>query len=204
MDKTRVEAFSDGVLAIAITLLVLDLQPPAHGRGQLWHQLLRQWPNYASYSVSFAVIGIIWVNHHTMFRIVARVDRPLLFLNLLTLLVVAALPFPTALLADNIRAGGTDAHVAAAVYSATMLATAVALVAMWQWVTKDGRLLRVPLDADTARRSRRRYGLGIVVYVAALGLSFVSAPATLALHFAIAVYYIFDQLPSPEPEPEPA
>jgi uncharacterized membrane protein len=98
MPTTRLEAFSDGVFAIAITILVLNLRVPppalAHG-GRLGHLLLGLWPNYASYVVSFLVIGIIWVNHHVLFHHVGRVDRPLLFVNLLLLLFVVAIPFPT-------------------------------------------------------------------------------------------------------------
>src|SRR5437899_5745321 len=125
----RLEAFSDGVLAIAITLLVLDLTVPLrnelHGES-LALALGHQWPNYCAYAVSFLVIGIIWVNHHAMFAMVARTDRWVLFANLLLLMVVAAIPFPTRLLAEYLTAAGRDAHVAAAVYSATMLAMGIA------------------------------------------------------------------------------
>src|SRR4051812_48848241 len=123
MTKGRLEAFSDGVMAIAITLLTLDLPVPTpentdgpwHG---LWSALGHDWPKLAAYVVSFAIIGIIWVNHHGLMNRVAVIDRTLLFINLLLLLVVAAIPWSTSLFAEFLLEGGTDAHVAAAVFSA--------------------------------------------------------------------------------------
>ena len=114
---SRLEAFSDGVFAIAITLLVLELHVPETGDRSLARALAHEWPQFAAYLTSFLIIGIMWVNHHSMFREITRVDRPLLFLNLLLLLWTALLPFPTELIARYLRAGGADAHVAAAVYS---------------------------------------------------------------------------------------
>jgi len=192
----RLEAFSDGVFAIAITLLVLDLVvPPREGSppGRLAAALAGQWPSYVAYLVSFLVIGIIWVNHHTVFDKVRLVDRPVLFANLALLLVVSAIPFPTHLLAEYLTAGA-DAHVAAAVYSATMLAMGLAYSALWLTVTRDARLLHEDVDPATSRAALRRFGLGNLFYLATIGLAFVSAVATLAVHAALAVYYCFDQL----------
>src|SRR3989442_555420 len=114
MDTKRLEAFSDGVFAVAITLLVLDLRDP-RGGGDLTHRLLRLWPNYAAYAVSFLVIGIIWVTHHDTFDRLRSVDRQLQFLNLLLLMTVALIPFPTSVLAEHLR-DGRDSHPAAVVY----------------------------------------------------------------------------------------
>jgi uncharacterized membrane protein len=121
---SSVETFSDGVFAIAITLLVLDIAVPARegsSTGRLANALAHQWPSYFAYLVSFLVIGIIWVNHHTVFVKVRVVDRYVLFANLALLLTISVIPFPTRLMAEYLTAG-TDAHTAAAVYSATMLA----------------------------------------------------------------------------------
>ena len=96
----RLEIFSDAVIAIAITLLVLDIRVPQAPQGQLLHALGRQWPSYAAYVLSFAVIGIMWVSHHSMFERIREIDRGLLFSNLLLLLGIAFLPFPTPLLAE--------------------------------------------------------------------------------------------------------
>ena len=95
MTKNRLEAFSDGVLAIAITLLVIDIRPPEIHEGErLAHALWAQWPSYVAYLVSFLTIGVIWLNHHRIFEQVTRVDGPLLLLNLNLLLWTALIPFP--------------------------------------------------------------------------------------------------------------
>jgi uncharacterized membrane protein len=192
----RLEAFSDGVFAIAITLLVLDLAvPPREGspEGHLASELGHQWPSYFAYLVSFLVIGIIWVNHHTVFDRVRLIDRPVMFVNLALLLIVSAIPFPTHLLAEYLTAG-SDSHVAAAVYSATMFLMGIAFALLWLTVTRDARLLHEHVDRAASRAAIRRFGLGNVFYLATIGLSFVSAIATLAVHAALALYYCFDQL----------
>lgn len=192
----RLEAFSDAVFAIAITLLVLDLRVPGRGdlrRDGLGSALAHQWPSYFAYLVSFLVVGIIWVNHHTMFSKVDRVDRPVLFANLTLLLFVSALPFPTRLLANYLTAG-SDSHVAAAVYSAAMLAMGLAYSMLWITVTRDARLLHPHVDPSASRAALRRFGIGNIAYLATLGLSFVSAIATLSVHGALALYYCFDHL----------
>jgi len=197
VEKTRLEAFSDGVFAVAITLLVLDLRvPQGVGPGGLGHALNNLWPNYASYVVSFFIIGIIWVNHHGMFGHLRRVDRTLLFLNLLLLLFVVVIPFPTALLAEYVRAGGFNSHLAAAVFSGVMFAMSCSFALNWVWILRDGRLLAEHVDLAAARATIPRFAVfGIVAYLVLIGLSWVSAPLTLALHFLLAVFYIFNQLP---------
>lgn len=192
MDSSRVEAFSDGVFAIAITLLVLDLIVPGHEEAHeigLAAALAAEWPSYFAYLVSFLVIGIIWINHHTMFAMVDRVDRRVLFVNLLLLLTISVIPFPTRLLAEYLLDG--DAGVAAAVYSATMFAMGLAFAALWLSITRDARLLQTPIDSAVRRAALRRFGAGGLFTIA---LSFVSAIATLAVHAALGIYYCFDQL----------
>jgi uncharacterized membrane protein len=193
MTKGRLEAFSDGVFAIAITLLVLDLTvPKGHPEGGLWAALGREWPSYFAYLVSFLVIGIMWVNHHTVFEKVRMVDRAVLFANLGLLLFTSVIPFPTRLVSEYLTS--SDARVAMAVYSATMLACGVAYGTLWLVITRDAGILHAHLDRATERAAIRRFGLGNVVYLATVGLSFLSPIATLAVHGAIAVYYCFDQL----------
>jgi TMEM175 potassium channel family protein len=186
----RLEAFSDGVFSIAITLLVLDLAVPSRtgAEGRLAGQLGHEWPSYFAYLVSFTVIGIIWVNHHTVFSKVREVDRPVLFANLALLLTVSVLPFPTRLLAEYLTDSGSDAHVAAAIYSAAMLAMSLAFSTLWIIVTRDARLLQL-----------RRFGIGLIFYLGTVGLSFYSAIVTLAVHAALALYYCFDQLTPAQP-----
>ncbi len=199
VSPARVEAFSDGVLAIAITLLVLDLHAPPTGQhaGSLAHALLSrdQLSSYAAYVVSFLVIGITWLNHHSLFRQIARVDRAVLLLNLLLLLGLAVLPFPTRLMAAYVTAGGADAHTAAFAYSLVMAYVALMFSAIWWYVTREGgRDLRTPMGPAAVRSSRHRFSIGFVFYLVTLGLAFLSAPLTLAVHGALALYYAFEQL----------
>src|SRR5437588_8254545 len=122
MSKGRVEAFSDGVFAVAITILVFNLQVPADLRpGTLWNALGALWPSYAAYVASFLTIGVMWMNHHNVFRRLRAVDRNLQLLHLLLLLTVVFVPFPTALLGRFIPAGGDDAAAAATLYALTRI-----------------------------------------------------------------------------------
>jgi uncharacterized membrane protein len=188
MGKGRVEAFSDGVFAIAITLLVLEVRAPDAGEGDLAGELAELWPSYSAYVVSFAVIGIIWVNHHEIFERIVAVDRPLLFLNLLMLLTVAFLPFPTALLGEYIREGD-NAHVAAAVYSANMTAIGLSFFAMWTYLARVPALLSPGIGTADALRARRSSIVGPVVYGLSIAVAFVSPVACLVIYGVLALYF---------------
>jgi uncharacterized membrane protein len=202
MTKGRLEAFSDGVFAIAITLLVLELSvPKGHPEGGLWAALGREWPSFFAYLVSFLVIGIMWVNHHAVFDKVRAVDRVVLFANLGLLLFVSVIPFPTRLVAEYLTS--RDATVAMAVYSATMLAAAILYNLLWLAVTRDAGILHEHLHRRAERAAIRRFGLGLVVYLGTVGLSFVNPVATLAVHGAVALYYCFDQLRAEAPASSP-
>jgi uncharacterized membrane protein len=207
MTKGRLEAFSDGVLAIAITLLTLDLPVPLPGdpavqEHGLWLALAESWPKIAAYIVSFAVIGIIWVNHHGLINRIAVVHRTLLFINLLLLMFVAAIPWTTNLFAEYLKEGGRDSHVAAAVYSVNALFTALSFNLFWTWIRRDARRLHQSIDPEVARTQGRRFALGILIYASAIVVSFISAPLTLALHGAVAAYSVVDQLPKGRDEDE--
>jgi len=195
MSKTRLEAFSDGVLAIAITLLVIEIRPPELHQGEsLAHALWTLWPSYLAYLVSFLTIGVIWLNHHGIFQQVVRVDGPLLVLNLNLLLWTALIPFPTAVVAENLAAGGEAARTAAAVYSGVLLLMGFAFGALFTWVTHDDRLLHRLPPPRIVRAARLRFMVGLVVYLVALALAWVSAPASLVLSGLMALYYAFDQV----------
>ncbi len=183
----RTESFSDGVFAVAITLLVLDLGVGAVQRGGLATALGREWPHYAAFVVSFLTIGIIWTNHHAMFERIVRVDRALVYLNLLLLMTVTAIPFPTKLLASYLRAG-PDEHVAAAVYAGSLLLMGVAFFATNVWSARRG-LLGESFTAEQIRRQLRRASVGLVVYGLAIGLAFASAVTSLVLCALVALYY---------------
>ena len=198
MTKNRLEAFSDGVLAIAITLLVIEIHPPeVHEGERLAHALWAQWPSYVAYLVSFLTIGVVWLNHHRIFTQVARVDGPLLLLNLNLLLWTALIPFPTAVVAQHL--GGVDeaARTASALYCGVLLLMGLAFGALYAWITHTDRLLGQLPPPGVVRAARRRFMLGLVVYAAAFALSWVSAPLALALCGLMALYYAFDQASMP-------
>jgi uncharacterized membrane protein len=201
MQKGRTEAFSDGVLAVAITLLVLDLHVYATGHGSVAHQLAQTWPSFAAYLVSFFVIGVIWVNHHALFALVDRVDRVLLFQNLVLLMFVTTLPFTTSTLAEFIRDDSADARWAVLLYGISNIGMALGFTAMLSRMVHHNLLTR-PVPADVARRAVRRFGLGTVAYPAATGLGLLWPPAILIAIGALAVYYMAEQtqiLPTAEP-----
>jgi uncharacterized membrane protein len=201
-DTTRAEAFSDGVMAIAITLLVLDLRVPtrdALDRGSLANTLGQEWPQFAAYVTSFLVIGIIWVNHHGLFRLIGRIDRVLLFLNLLLLLSIGVIPFTTSLLAEYLTAGGAAARTAAIVYSAAMLAMSLGFGALFTYVGRHPALLEANVDPKALRATIPRFTLiGLALYVATIVVAIFNAPACLVLHFVIALYYCFEQIRMPK------
>jgi uncharacterized membrane protein len=198
MTKNRLEAFSDGVLAIAITLLVIEIRPPELHQGERLAQALwAQWPSYVAYLVSFLTIGVIWLNHHRVFAQVVRVDGLLLLLNLNLLLWTGLIPFPTAVVAEHLGEGGEAARTAAALYSGVLLVMGLAFGALFAWVTHTDRLLARLPPAGVVRAARRRFMLGLVIYAAALALSWVSAPLAVALCGLMALYYAFDQASVP-------
>ena len=181
------EAFSDGVFAIAITLLILEI-PKIHGSTHLARQLGDNWREYVTYLVSFLTIGIIWVNHHAALLNVRRADRTLLFLNLLLLLFVSAIPYPTGLLGEHLH--GKDADVAAAVYAATLLGMGLSFLALNLHIVRQ-RLHHDHVTPEAARRSIRRNMVGQFPYVIAVVAAFYSPPVSLAICGAVAVFYIF-------------
>ena len=196
--KSRLEAFSDGVLAIAITLLVIEIRPAElHQDEQLAHALWTQWPSYVAYLVSFLTIGVIWLNHHRIFEQVARVDGPLLLLNLNLLLWTALIPFPTAVVAEHLGGAGEAARTASALYSGVLLLMGLAFGALFAWVTHTDRLLHRLPPPGVVRAARLRFMIGQAVYAAAFVLSWVSAPLALALCGLMALYYAFDQASVP-------
>jgi uncharacterized membrane protein len=198
VNKNRLEAFSDGVLAIAITLLVIEIHPPEiHGGETLARALWAQWPSYLAYLVSFLTIGVIWLNHHRIFTQVYRVDGPLLVLNLNLLLWTAVVPFPTAVVAEYLDQGGEPARTAVALYGAVFLLVALSFGGLFAWVTRDDRLLGTLPPPQVVRATRLRFMIGAAAYTLALALAFVSPPLALALHGATALYYAFDQASVP-------
>ena len=200
-DTSRLETFSDGVMAIAITLLILDVHLPHIGPGgSLARALAHQWGSYAGYVVSFLTLGIIWVNHHHMFRLIERANHTFLMLNVLFLMAIAAVPFPTALVASSVH--DPDARrVAAIVYGGVMVGMAIMFNLVWRYAARGHRLLVPNVDVRAVERINRSYLYGPVVYGAGVLVALVSSWASLAVYAALAVYYL---LPGASPRTENA
>ena len=195
MDRGRLEAFSDGVFAVAITLLALNLFLAGPGHGPLLRQLADHWPSFVAYLISFFMIGVIWVNHHALVRNIAIVDRTLLFLNLALLLFVVLIPFATGTMAMYLTAGDLDAKVATAVYGAVFEAMGLSFAAIFAWTLREGRTHQaVPTEAR--RSAWWRFTVGNLVYALAIVVAFISAPVALGIIGLVAVYYVFERTPA--------
>jgi uncharacterized membrane protein len=187
-ETARIEAFSDGVFAIAITLLILEIKVPMPAGGPLGEQLLRQWPSYISFVISFWFIGVMWVNHHRMFTLIKRSDTLLLIFNLLLLFGVTVVPFPTAVLAMHL--GQPDQRAAVMLYNGTYIFIAIAFNLLWRYaVSKKGHFLGADVDLSSAEKISRQYGLGPVAYILSFVLGFYSVRASLGLDFALAIFF---------------
>jgi uncharacterized membrane protein len=189
VSTNRLEAFSDGVFAIAITLLVLELHVPAPGSGELGHELLTDWPSYVAYIITFITIGIIWINHHAAFSRLRSVDHSILLWNLLLLLTVSVLPFTTRLMAEYLKEGSGE-RLAAGIYGASFLVMGAVFAATnRQILLKRPQLLKEPIPPETGRRLLQLAALGQIPYVLAVVLAVVSPYLTLAICALTAIYY---------------
>ena len=192
----RIEAFSDGVFAVAITLLALDLKVPhdmADGRS-LGRALLAQWPSYLAFVTSFATIGIMWINHHRLFTHIRRTDNTLLVLNGLLLLGVTFVPFPTAVVAEYIPRPAGQA--AAVLFSGTYTVLAVLFNLLWRYSAGKNRLLDHRADPRAIEAITRGYSVGPPLYFLSFALAFVSVAASIAMNLLLAIYWA---LPSQNP-----
>ncbi len=198
ISKSRLEAFSDGVIAVAITLLVLDLHVPEPGPGSLAHQLGAEWPSYLAYAISFLAIGITWVNHHAMLRRAARVDHSILVLNILLLMCIVVLPFTTALIATYLDQpqGG---HLAAVVYAGSfMLSSGVFFALQWHLLQRRPYLLVEQLPEQQRRSILRRSAVSAPGYAVAAAAGLLTPYLTLGISVAMGVFYL---LPVAHSEP---
>jgi TMEM175 potassium channel family protein len=188
MGTSRLEAFSDAVIAVAVTLLVLDIKVPAEN-GHLLHALLQNWPHYAAYVVSFMTIGIIWINHHAMISRLAQADHSILILNLLLLMSIVLLPFATELMAAYLRSSSGES-LAAGLYSGAFLLMSVLFAALNRHILFErAHMLRTELSLEERRRVLSRSITGLAPYLIATILAVLSPYVTLAICAAIAVFY---------------
>ncbi len=197
MDSRRAESFSDGVFAVAITILVFDLVPLGSGVHLSSRYLLDQWPHYVAYLVSFMTIGIMWTNHHGMLAQITKVDRPLLMINLLLLMWIVALPFPTALVADHLTGSLGGGRVATVVYGLVMIAISVSFGCTWLYVAAHSVKLGGSPRLATRTLSTLRFTAGNLGYIAGtLIAAFWNALAALIIFGLLGVYYMFEHLPA--------
>lgn len=198
MDRGRLEAFSDGVFAVAITLLALDLTLPGPGHGSLTGQLGTHKFAFVAYLISFLTIGIIWVNHHAVVTMIAVVNRTLLFLNLVLLFFVVLIPFATRTMALYLTAGDQDAHLATALYGGIFVAMGLSFAAISAWTLREGRTSWA-LPPPARRAAWARFAVGNLGYIIAIVLALTPTSwgiaAALALIGFVAVYYIAERTP---------
>jgi uncharacterized membrane protein len=193
----RVEAFSDGVFAVAITLLVLNihgLPSPSGGSAIILSDndflriiLRNQWPTYLAFVTSFATIGVMWMNHHRLFTHIKRVDTSLFALNLLLLLVIVFIPFPTALLASYIT--HPEFHYAALLYSATDILLAISFNLLWRYASHKNRLLDDNVDQEAVKAITNQYRYGPFFYTATFILALIYVPASVVLTLLLALFF---------------
>ena len=187
MTSERVESFSDAVFAIAITLLVLDIRQPPES-GELWHAVLRQWPSLLAYALSFLLIGVVWVNHHLVFHLIARVDMGLLWYNLLLLLDVAFMPYPTHVLA-NALISHRDETTAAVFYGTTLVVVGMFFNLTWFHAANHRRLLQADAEPEVVRAMGRRFVCGSALCVVITFLALVQVDLSIACYILVLAYY---------------
>jgi uncharacterized membrane protein len=195
-DTGRLETFADGVMAIAITLLILDVKVPEGG--SLSSALAQGWPNYVAFVVSFLTIGIIWVNHHHMFRLIERTNHVFLMLNVVFLMTICVIPWPTAVVARFLR----DPHsraTATALYGAAMTALAVMFNLVWRYAGTNRRLLVRGISDESLAKMNRDYLAGPIVYGAATVIAFIEPWVSLIIYALLCVYWL---LPGTGPRAE--
>ena len=184
---SRLQAFSDGIFAIAATLLILEIGVDT-SRHDVGAQLVHLWPSYLAYVTSFLTIGIIWINHHHTVSLMGRVDRTFLFINVILLMTISFLPFPTKLVGDYLQKPGERSAVLA--YAATFVVMAAMHLLWWQYARRSRRLIADEVPESALRSVDLAYGPGIPIYVTALLVAFASPLASVVLTFAIAAFYL--------------
>jgi uncharacterized membrane protein len=189
----RLEAFSDGVMAVAITLLVLNIQvPEAKPPYTALQAMIAEWPTYLGYITSFIVVGLFWANHHYMFKYIKITDHFLLLLNTLTLMCLVLIPFATAFLTKEVQIANAppeDLRLAAIVYGGSMLLTSIMYNVIWRYASTKHRLVDKKLGDDILQKMTRRYLLSIPLYLLTLALSLIKVEISFVLYLGIALFY---------------
>jgi len=190
LNTNRIEAFSDGVFAVAITLLVLNLQVPQLATSvvsrELVSKLIELWPKLLIYVLSFVIVGIYWVAHHNSFHYIKRSDRTLLWFNLLLLLCIVFIPFPTALVGEY-----PEQQISIVIYGSTLVITGLVLQLLWWYATSGYRLVARDIDLRLVQQATRRNLAAPLIYLLAIGVSFLSVQISLIFFILVPLYYIF-------------
>ena len=190
-ETSRLEAFSDGVFAVAITLLVLNIKPLSDEvlrDGGFWNEFSGQYPALLAFVTSFFTIGIMWINHHRLFNLIKHTDTGLMLFNLLLLLVIVFIPYPTALLAQQ-YALNPEMHDAALLYSGTNVILAICFNLLWRYASYHNRLLGKDTDTRAVAAISRQYLGGPLLYLIAFGLAFVSVAASIIFLLLLALFF---------------
>jgi len=183
LSKGRLEALSDGIFAVAVTLLVLVIEPPTDAKDPLLDLLLSKWHVFAAYTFSFILIGIYWWRHHVIFHYIEKVDTVLIWLNLAFLLVVAFVPFPTSLLIEYFN--DPEEYIAGVLYGIVQMLCVLLLMAMWCYATWGNRLVPDRLNPYIVRRFKFLLLLNLVIYILSIGLAFVDVKLSLLIYLII-------------------
>jgi len=199
ISTSRLEAFSDGVFAIAITLLIIEIKVPSHEdlKGQsLTHYIWVQWPKYFAYVLSFVIIGIYWANHHYLFKLFRRTDHIFNLLNVFFLMAIAFLPYPTGVLGDYII---TTEHANSAVrfYAFAIWLPAFAWLIIWIYAKHNKKIIDHHLSTRFIDALTSQYYLSNVLYISAFAVSFFSAIISIAMCVGLILLYL---LPKKKPE----
>jgi uncharacterized membrane protein len=185
-ETARIEAFSDGVFAIAITLLILEIQvPPKTPHGGLRAALVDLWPSYLAFLASFMTIGVMWLNHHRLFTLISKRDDWLIAFNLIVLLGITWLPFPTALLAEHLQGPHADQQTAAIVYAGSFFALAIMFNVLWRYAVRA----KIVYEDLNVLLITKQYSLGPILYALLVVIAVFSAEWCLVLSILIAVYF---------------
>jgi len=189
LSTSRLETLTDGIFAIAMTLLVLNLQipqiPAALVAARLPHQLEALWPKVLSFILSFIVVGVYWVGHHNQFHYIRRVDRSFMWINILFLLAIAFIPFSAGLLGTYVRQ-----QVVVAIYGLNLVAVGATLSLIWWYATADHRLVDADLSAQAVRAGGQRILLGVGLYLLAVALAFINTWLSVAMYIIVPLLYI--------------
>ena len=186
-ETVRIEAFSDAVFSIAMTLLILEIRAPEHLEAGKLLQALLEWPSYLAFVTSFT-IGVMWINHHRLFNLIGKTDQGLLVTNGLLLAGITFVPFPTALLARNLL--HPDARTAAVFYNGVYVLIAIAFQLLWRHARAyDGMLLEPDADPDSVVAITKQYRFGPLFYLALIGVAWFSAALSLVLNLLLAVFF---------------